>query len=383
MQLSGGLDLGHGVEVGHHRELFAPPEQRAAPAVGHDFLRQPGVRNNRKAHVREVRGLMGEDTQVVVAGLRERATFSSSTMRRPRPWPRRFSLTTSERISASDELSGASSPHATIDPRPSTPTTKRSMRDVELAQLAGQEMTRLLIALNQLVDPPRIAPDSRPKLRRAPTRGLLHVVTPANTSLNAASSNPSARSSSASVMISGGSSRMTFPAVRFTSTPCRMAASCTAVASHVQFEAPHQPRASNLDNRRMLLLHLAQPRFEVRAGFLHVLHQAGGQLVETDQRGAAREQVSTERGAVVAEGQRRRNLFLDERGAHRHAAGQCLADRDQVGTHAELLEVERLARCGRGRTALRRRSSSVPVRLHTSLTAFANSCVSGRTPPSP
>ena len=32
-----------------------------------DLFRQPGVRNDRKAHVREVRRLMGEDTQVVEA----------------------------------------------------------------------------------------------------------------------------------------------------------------------------------------------------------------------------------------------------------------------------------------------------------------------------
>ena len=79
MQLSGGLDLGRRIEVGHHRELFAPPEQRAAPAVGRDLLRQPGVRNNRKAHVREIRRLMGEHTQIVVAG---RSRADSAARRR-------------------------------------------------------------------------------------------------------------------------------------------------------------------------------------------------------------------------------------------------------------------------------------------------------------
>ena len=67
MQLCRGLDLGYSVEVGHHRELFAPPEERAVAAVGRDFLRQPRVRNNRKAHMREVRRLMSEDTQVVIS----------------------------------------------------------------------------------------------------------------------------------------------------------------------------------------------------------------------------------------------------------------------------------------------------------------------------
>src|SRR5687768_3292254 len=62
-----GLDLGCDVEVGHHRVLFAAAEQRAIPAVGHDLFRQPGVRNDGKAHVRKVRGLMREHTEIVVA----------------------------------------------------------------------------------------------------------------------------------------------------------------------------------------------------------------------------------------------------------------------------------------------------------------------------
>src|SRR5687767_1002812 len=68
MQLSGGMDLGHGIEVGNHRELFAPPEQRAVAAVCGYLLRQPGVRNNGEAHVGEIRRLVREHTQVVVAG---------------------------------------------------------------------------------------------------------------------------------------------------------------------------------------------------------------------------------------------------------------------------------------------------------------------------
>src|SRR5215212_2239773 len=66
MQLGRRLDLGNSIEVSHHRELFAPPEERAVAAVSHDLLRQPRVRNNREAHMREVRRLMSEHTQVVI-----------------------------------------------------------------------------------------------------------------------------------------------------------------------------------------------------------------------------------------------------------------------------------------------------------------------------
>ena len=137
---------------------------------------------------------------------------------------------------------------------------------------------------------------------------------------------------------------MTFPAVRFTSTPCRMAASCTGAAS-IFSSRPHispAPRISTIAGCFFCISRSCASR--CAPVFLHVLHQAGGQLIEAHQRGTAREQVSTERRAVVAEGQRGRNIFLDERGAHGHAARQRLADRDQIGIHPELLEVERLSR---------------------------------------
>src|SRR5688572_4989921 len=66
LRLVEGLELGRNVEVGHHRVLFATPEQRAIPAVCHDFLRQPCVRNDRKSHVRKVGGLVREHAQIVV-----------------------------------------------------------------------------------------------------------------------------------------------------------------------------------------------------------------------------------------------------------------------------------------------------------------------------
>src|SRR5204863_8373808 len=86
---------------------------------------------------------------------------------------------------------------------------------VELAQVAGQKTPFGPVLLDEIVNPFGVRPDSRPDLRRL-SAALFHghLVAPANTSLNAASSSISARSSSASVIVSGGSSRMTFPAVR-------------------------------------------------------------------------------------------------------------------------------------------------------------------------
>ena len=167
MQLSGGLDLGYGIEIGHHRELFAPPEQRAAPAVGHDLFWQPGVRNNRKAHVRKVRGLMGEDTQVVVTA-RSRADLQFVDQETAESLPAPF-LADNERAdfrkrcAERRELAAGHDRSATVDSDDEAVDSR-----CELTQLAGKEMARLLVALNQLVDLPRVAADSRPKLRRAP-----------------------------------------------------------------------------------------------------------------------------------------------------------------------------------------------------------------------
>ena len=53
-----------------------------------------------------------------------------------------------------------------MDPRPSTPTTKRSICERQLAQLAGQKMPGLLILLNQIVNAFRVAPDGGPQQGR-------------------------------------------------------------------------------------------------------------------------------------------------------------------------------------------------------------------------
>ena len=62
-----GRDVLHGVQIRHHGVLSALAEQRAGVAVRRDLFRQPGMRHDREAHVREVRRLMREHAQVIVA----------------------------------------------------------------------------------------------------------------------------------------------------------------------------------------------------------------------------------------------------------------------------------------------------------------------------
>ena len=187
----------------------------------------------------------------------------------------------------------------------------------------------------------------------------VHVVAPANTSLKAASSRPSASSSSAFVIINGGSSRITFPAVRLTSTPCRVAASCTAIGDVfgvvVQLEAPHQSRTANLDNRRMLLLQILRASPAGASRRPDVIHQARLERVKADERGPACEQVSAKRASVIAEREGRGHVFADERRAHRHTSGQRLADGHEVRTQCRAAESKTAGRSAPGRTAPRRR----------------------------
>src|SRR5215203_2456572 len=232
MGVHGFLDLRLGVQVGHHRKLSTPPEQCAVPAVCRDLLGYPRVGNNRKPHVREIGGLVGENTQVVVpgrSGARPQLTDNAAS----EPLPSSV-LIHDQRPDLGDgcaercELAACDDRTASVDGNDEAVDAR-----LQFGQLPRQEMADQLIALNQLVDLPDVGLDRRPNQRCASTCDLLHVVTPAKTSLNAASSIPSARSSSASVIIRGGSRRMTVSAVRFTSTPCRIAASYTAAASAV------------------------------------------------------------------------------------------------------------------------------------------------------
>src|SRR4029453_1461 len=50
---------------GDQGELLATSEQRAVPAIGGQFLREPRVRNDREAQVHEIRRLMGEYTELI------------------------------------------------------------------------------------------------------------------------------------------------------------------------------------------------------------------------------------------------------------------------------------------------------------------------------
>ena len=77
-----------------------------------------------------------------------------------------------------------------------------------------------------------------------------------------------------------------------------MAASCTAHGDILrivaELEPPHQACASNLNNGRMLLLHLAQLGFQMRADLFDVVDQTRIELVEADERRPAGEQISAE-----------------------------------------------------------------------------------------
>jgi hypothetical protein len=188
MQLRRRLDL-VGIEVGNHGELIALPEQRARPAIGRDLLREPGVRHDRKTHVREVRGLMREDAQVVVTGC-------------PRPCPQLVHDVSAEALAAAlvaydqgpylcdrltqwGQLTTRDDGPAAIDPDDEALDASH-----QLTQLTRQKMAGLLMLLNQFVNAPRVAPDGRPQDRRATPRGIFHIVAPVNTSLKAASSRP-------------------------------------------------------------------------------------------------------------------------------------------------------------------------------------------------
>ena len=107
---------------------------------------------------------MGEDAQVVIAGrtgtnfqlVDDAAAETLSALLLADDQGADFGDRRAERrklAARDDRAASIDADHETIDPR------------CQLAQLPGQKMTLLLIALNQLVNPLRIAPDSGPKLR--------------------------------------------------------------------------------------------------------------------------------------------------------------------------------------------------------------------------
>ena len=214
-----GVALRRSVEVGDERELIAPPEELARAAIRRQLFRQPGVRNDREPHVHEIRRLMREDTQVVVPG-RPGALTKFVHDRSSQTLPAAL-LADDERPNFGARAAEWRELGARDDRAPAVDADDKSV-DVgdELAQLTGQETALLEVLMDELVNPLRIGSNGGPKDRRA-TSGFFQFATPApaSTSLNAASSNPSARSRSASVIIRGGSNRITLPAVRFTNTP--------------------------------------------------------------------------------------------------------------------------------------------------------------------
>jgi hypothetical protein len=169
MELGGGLDLGRDIEVGHHRKLFAPPEERAIPAVGRDLFRQPGVRNNRKSHVRKIRRLVGEYTQIIVAG---RAGADPQLVDEAAPEALPAPILGDDQRPDFGKRRAERCKLGARDDRSSPIQADDEAIDSgrQLAQLARKKMTGLLIALNQLVNFPCVGSDGRPKLRHPPLR---------------------------------------------------------------------------------------------------------------------------------------------------------------------------------------------------------------------
>ena len=175
--------------------------------------------------------------------------------------------------------------------------------------------------------------------------GVVISCPPLRTAPSAASSRSSASSTSASVMTSGGSSRTTVSAVRFTMTPRSSAAGTTGAASRVSSRPHIRPAPRTSLTIGVPGGHRAEPLLEDggRRAPTCAMQPAADQLVEEAQRRAAGEQVAAVGAAVIAERDRVRDLLADERRADRHAAAERLAERDQVRLQAERREVERVA----------------------------------------
>ncbi len=99
--------------------------------------------------------------------------------------------------------------------------------------------------------------------------------------------------------------------------------------------------------------------------------------------GGADDRVAAEGRAVVAGRERAGGVVGDEQAADRQAVREPLRERDELRTHAELLEREERCRCGRRRSAPRRRRAARRARRRARRPRRGSSCSSGITPPSP
>src|SRR5436309_11439799 len=80
----------------------------------------------------------------------------------------------------------------------------------------------------------------------------------------------------------------------------------------------------------------AQPLFDVATDPPDVREQAPpDQFLEHAERGAAREQIPAVGAAVIAERDRPRDLFADERRADRYTASECFANRYELRLQAD------------------------------------------------
>ena len=189
------------------------------------------------------------------------------------------------------------------------------------------------------------------------------------------------------MICSGGSRRTTFSAVRLTSSPLLRAAIddrrrvASAARARASGPAPRTSAITGCCERER-----AQPALEVRADRRARDRAGRGRSAARGRTRAARhgEQVAAVGAAVIAGRDRLRRRVRETSAAPTGTPrAERLADRDQVGRQAERLRVERMRRCGRARTALRRRSAACRSRRTLRRSPAANAGDSGRTPPSP
>src|ERR1700674_187661 len=110
---------------------------------------------------------------------------------------------------------------------------------------------------------------------------------------------------------------------------------------NVELQALYQAAAANFASYGIAFHQRFQLLLQIRADADNMLQQVlffdDGQILECD---PARQWASAESGSMLPRGDRRRELFLDEKGAERDSRGDGLGDGDDVRSHAESLEGE-------------------------------------------
>ena len=171
---------------------------------------------------------------------------------------------------------------------------------------------------------------------------------------------PTARSRCSLSTTSGGAKRTTVPCVSLLRTPRASSAfadGARARERRIDLDADQQALAAHLDDRGVI------DRAQLGEQLVAPNARALGETLANEQveRGLAdrgRERIAAERAAVVAGRELRHHLFARAERAHRQqAAAERLAEDEAVGADAVVVAREHARRCGRGRSAPRRRSA--------------------------